>query len=99
MRILATCFALLIVATPLSAQVNGRLSGTVVDANGNPVPAAKISLALQDSSTAALATTSTEAGIFSLTGVRPESYNVTVEAQGFQPYAQRDVAVYAAQET
>jgi hypothetical protein len=87
-------------ATALSAQVvTGRLTGLVEDAQGAAVPAAKISLALPGGATGIIESETTGAGTFSLTGIRPDFYDITVEKPGFRKYTQRNVKVDPGVET
>src|SRR5262245_19749676 len=94
-----TFLILLLSAFPLSAQVAGRLTGSVVDSDGRAVPGAVVNLTLAGGAAPLLTTVATNEGLFTLTGVRPDSYNVTIEASGFQAYFVRDVKIYTAQET
>jgi hypothetical protein len=85
------------VAAP--AQVNGRLSGYVVDTNGNLVPGAAVELTLAGGAETLLRTATTSAGLFQFAGVRPDFYDLTVRASGFQAYTLRAVKVDPAAET
>ncbi|MFB3828520.1 MAG: carboxypeptidase regulatory-like domain-containing protein [Bryobacteraceae bacterium] len=92
-------FLLAGLCVPLAAQVTGRVSGTVVDASGAAVPDAAVRLVLAGGARAALETKTTGEGLFALTGVRPETYDLTVEKAGFVPYAVRGLKVDPARET
>lgn len=83
----------------LSAQVTGRISGSVTDASGAAIPGADVSLSLAGGRTAVLKTATTAEGLFHFSGVRAESYTLTVEAKGFVTYTLRPVKVDPARET
>jgi hypothetical protein len=75
---------LLAVASPVLAQVLGRVTGTVSDASGAAIPEASISLRLPGSDNQLFATESNGEGSFALLGVRPDTYDILVEKSGFQ---------------
>jgi outer membrane receptor protein involved in Fe transport len=84
---------LLIVSASGIAQVTGRVTGSVVDSSGASVPKATVNLLLHGGKRPLLTTTTNTQGLFSLETIRPESYDVSVEAQGFRPYKLENVAV------
>lgn len=84
--IAAACFS-------LHAQVTGRVTGTVVDASGSVVPNASVNLFLAGGSTAAITTRTTSSGDFDFASVRPEIYQLVVEATGFSKYTLNAVSV------
>ena len=84
---------LLIVSASASAQVTGRVTGSVADSSGASVPKATVNLSLHGGKRPLLTTTTNTQGLFSLETVRPETYDVSVEAPGFQPYKLENVAV------
>jgi len=94
---LAACGALLFwlgLAAPGAAQDTGVVSGTVVDATGQIVPGATVTLA--NESTADFRTlASNERGDFAFRAVRPGSYTVKVELTGFRTVEQRNNIVNA----
>ena len=75
--------ALLLAAGCVHAQVAGGLKGSVVDATGASVPGAKVNLLLQGGKTAILSTQTNPDGLFDFQIVRPDSYMLTVERDGF----------------
>ncbi|MBI4874024.1 MAG: carboxypeptidase regulatory-like domain-containing protein, partial [Acidobacteria bacterium] len=89
----------LVTAATATAQVAGRLSGSVLDSSGAAVPGAKISVFLAGGAQAVLTAQTTSEGLFSVAGVRPEFYDLTVEARGFVNYTLRRVKVDPARET
>src|SRR5262245_42247228 len=99
MRALQICVVLLTLVLPLEAQVSGRVTGSVVDANGSAVPEAAVSLFFSGGKTPVLATATTSSGLFTLTGIRPDSYDLTVQGSGFQKYTLQGLKVDAALET
>ena len=67
-----------------SAQVvNGRLTGSVVDPSGAAIPKAMVSLVLHGGERTLLSTLTSNDGTFAIESVRPELYDVVVEASGF----------------
>lgn len=72
----------------------GRLSGLVVDAQGDPIPAAKVILSARGRFDERTATTA-EDGSYSFTGLPAFSFRVTVSAAGFTPVASVEFPVHA----
>lgn len=83
----------------LPAQVTGRLTGSVLDSSGAAVPGATIDLLLPGGKRPVLTAKTNAEGLFHLTGVRPESYDLTVSSQGFVTAVVRGVKVDPARET
>ena len=83
-----------LLALPLLAQGSGRVTGSVVDPSGTPVPGAAVSLLLSGQSAPVLTTTTTLDGLFYITGVRPEYYDLAIESAGFSKH---DLVVRQAQ--
>ncbi|MEK7406389.1 MAG: TonB-dependent receptor [Acidobacteriota bacterium] len=99
MRALAVSLALIAGPTLLPAQVTGRLSGSVLDPTGSAVPGAKVDLLLAGGSTPVLSFTTTSEGLFTMIGVRPDFYDLVVEAAGFQKHTIRRVKIDPGRET
>jgi len=76
--------AILIAATIVNAQVVATVTGVVVDSMDAAVPEATVSLQLAGSTTSIYTTKTTTAGTYSLPSVNPGTYDVIVEAAGFQ---------------
>jgi hypothetical protein len=98
-RFRAACLVLLGLVSPLRAQVAGRISGSVVDQLGAAVPGARVSLLLPAGTAPVLVATTTTEGLFNLTGVRPDLYDLVIEASGFQKYTTQGVKIDPARET
>lgn len=80
----------------LQAQENAELTGTVTDPTGAVIPNAQItitSLATGESRTA----TSNGAGLFDFSGLNHGTYNMKVEAQGFNSFQRSNIILNVAQ--
>jgi hypothetical protein len=88
----------LLLVFPIAAQIDGRLTGTVVDSSGAAVPNADVNLFLAGGKKPLLATKTSVDGSYHLIGVRPADYDLTVEAQGFVKATLRNVTVDPARE-
>ena len=97
MRLLWSIVAFSLVS-PVAAQVTGRLTGTVVDASGAAIPGVEVKLLLAGQSRPILTAVTTSDGIFSITGIRPEVYDVTVESTGFRKQTVRSIKIDPATE-
>jgi hypothetical protein len=89
----------LLLAALASAQTNGRLTGSVIDPSGASVPKATVSILLHGGKRALLATLTNNDGEFVVESVRPELYDLVVEADGFQRYILENVKVDPARTT
>jgi hypothetical protein len=89
----------LILSSFANAQTNGRITGSVVDPSGAPIPRATVNLLLHGGMRPLLATTTTSGGLLVLESVRPELYDLAVEASGFVPYKLANVKVDPARTT
>jgi len=81
------------------AQVAGRLSGSVVDQSGAAVAGAAVNVYIPGGKEPVLVTKTNEAGLFVFTAVRPDKYDVAVEAPSFVRVLLRAVKVDPVQET
>ncbi len=68
----------------------GQLTGTVTDSSGAVVPGAAITVKSVGNGSVRTAT-SNQSGYYTLTNLRPDTYEVSVEGQGFQKLTQRIV--------
>jgi hypothetical protein len=91
--------ALMAITIPLGAQFSGRVSGSVVDATGGAVPEAEVSLYLSGGSRPLLSEKTTAEGLYTFIGVRPATYDLTVEASGFAKATLRGIVVDSVRET
>src|SRR5262245_13055485 len=98
-RMMTSWFVLVFVSIPVLAQVSGRLTGVVAGPLGREVPTATIRLSVAGSTVPVLEAATSPDGLFNLSGLRPEYYDLEVEAAGFQRYTLRGVKVDPARET
>ncbi len=103
-RTLGKCVALLSLLVVLACALNafgqgtqGSIAGVVRDASGAVVPGAKVTLTNQGTNQVLTATSSAE-GAFIFTLINNGMYTVTIEKDGFQKAAYRDVQVITAQQ-
>ncbi|MDX1982969.1 MAG: TonB-dependent receptor, partial [Bryobacteraceae bacterium] len=75
------------------SQVNGRISGTVMDASGAAIPGAKVEVRIPGGATPVLVSETNEQGLFTFSSVRPATYDIQVSAPGFARYSARQVKV------
>src|SRR5260370_40162718 len=75
--------ALVVIRTPMPAQVTGRISGFVKDPSGAPVPAASVNARMTEQQSTHAARTNGE-GFYDLLALPPGAYEITFEAPGFQ---------------
>ncbi|HET6216618.1 MAG TPA: TonB-dependent receptor [Acidobacteriaceae bacterium] len=83
LSVLMLCFALLLSSVSLHAQVQNGITGTVTDSTGAVLPHANVSATNNETNVTNKATTSS-AGTFTMVGLIPGEYSVTVEAAGFK---------------
>jgi hypothetical protein len=90
-RVWKQSLALTLLTIPLPAQ-NAQLSGLITDPSGLAVPRARV--AVQSVGTAATRSVlSNQQGEYSVPALLPGPYNITVEANGFQPLHQNGVVL------
>jgi Carboxypeptidase regulatory-like domain len=99
LRIVLCLFAATFAGTGLNAQVAGRLSGSVVDQTGASIPGTTVNIFVPGGKEPVLTGTTNEAGLFSFIAVRPDTYDIAVESQGFGRAMLRQVKVAPIQET
>lgn len=88
----------LICALSAYAQVAGSLTGTVTDQSGGVVKGATVSVYISGGSEPVLTGLTNDAGLFVFSAVRPETYDVTVEAKGFSKAVMKGVKISPLQE-
>src|SRR5215831_15666675 len=93
-----TLTVVFLAAITLSAQVTGRLTGTVIDPSGASVPNAKVGLYLPGGKAPLLSTKTNSEGIFDFIGVRPDLYMLQIDAAGFNKLTQAEVRVEPARQ-
>jgi hypothetical protein len=92
--LLALCL-LAALGSPGAAQtVSGKISGTVVDASGQVVAGAIVTLTNERTKDARNVTTN-EAGDFLFNAIQPGSYTVKVERQGFSTFQEQGIVLTA----
>ena len=76
---------LLVLAVPtLTAQVSGRITGSVVDPTGAAIPGARVNVLVPGGTSPLFSVVTNDAGIFDFTSVRPETYEIVAELPGFR---------------
>lgn len=85
------------VAPALAQGVNAAFTGLVLDPAGQPVAAARVELRSL-SNGQRIATESTDAGLFRLSGLATGAYELSVEREGFKQYRLESVELVAGQE-
>lgn len=90
---------MLVFAATAGAQTNGSIASSVVDGQLSAIPGASIRLFLPAGEEPIAETRTSSEGIFALTGLRPQLYDLEVSAPGFQTETIRGVKVDAARET
>ena len=86
--------AMLCQGTWVLAGTTGGVSGTVLDENNAPVTNALVTVA---SPSAVSHTTTDTAGKFGFLALIPDTYTLSVEKQGYEPYSQSGITIVADQ--
>src|SRR5579862_2921365 len=90
-----TLLTLFVLAVQGYAQsITGSLNGRVVDQQGSAVPNARVT-AYEPTKKLTVSTNSTGAGDFSIAGLEPGTYSVSVEATGFKKLTRPDIPLDA----
>jgi hypothetical protein len=76
-------------------QSSGSISGVVQDSQGAVVPNAQVQLTNQEQGAMVRDVTTSGDGTFAITPLPPATYTLTVEAQGFKKYMQREIKLFA----
>src|SRR5216684_3375338 len=82
--------AIVVIRTPMPAQVTGRISGFVRDPSGAPAPAASVTARMTEQQSTHAARTNGE-GFYDLLALPPGAYEITFEAPGFRRQVQSGV--------
>ncbi len=95
MKVLGISLVLLLMAALAFGQTEtGQITGAVTDSSGAVVPNAKVTATAVDTGVVREAKTNA-AGLYTFPALKPTTYKVVIEAQGFDKY-QRTVTVYVA---
>ena len=81
------------------AQINGRLTGTVIDPSGAAVPKTAVNLYLHGGKRPLLTTVTSNNGAFDIESIRPELYDIEIISPGFKPYRLDNVKIDASRPT
>src|ERR1035441_3912129 len=95
-RILLSIFCAAVVVITAYAQYRAGIQGVVTDPNGAVVPAASVKLTSKESAVVREATSSGE-GVFTIVGLAPGSYELSVEKAGFTKKVLANLQVAAEQ--
>ena len=87
-------FALII---NISAQSDGRITGTVTDANGGVVSGATVTITNEQTGEARTVTAKND-GTFSVVALKPSQYTVVVNGGNFETTTKKGVSVLVGQE-
>ncbi len=90
---------LLFCSSLVHAQGTASITGSVIDPSGAAIPGATVNLSLHGGKKALLTTRTGSGGLFSIESVRPEAYDLVIEAPGFQTHRLENVRVNSARST
>lgn len=100
MALWASCMFLMaaLFAGAAAAQLSGTatIQGTVTDATGAVIPKARVQITETTTNTDHTSVT-TGAGFYSVAGLQPGSYRVTIKALGFRTFTQENITLDALQ--
>src|SRR5262245_43588675 len=88
--------AVLVSANLFAQTITGTISGTVVDSTGAVAPGAKTTLLDEGTGTTRVSQTN-ETGIFTFDAVRPGTYTVKVEKEGFRTLERKHLVLAASE--
>src|SRR5580704_17167086 len=89
----ALLFAIMFLSLSLPGQnATGNISGTVTDASGAIIPKATVTLTDEATNTKR-ETVSNNSGVFNFAAVQPATYTVTISANGFRSWEQREITM------
>jgi len=89
----ALLFAIVFCSMSLPGQnATGNISGTVADASGAVIPKATVTLTDEATQTKR-ETISNNSGFFSFAAVQPATYTITISANGFRSWEQRQITM------
>src|SRR6202012_5686759 len=91
----AVCVGLAVLTIPAAAQQSARITGTILDESGDPVPGSTIAV-VQTGTTDTLHTLADKNGSFALQNLRPGArYDVLVKSFGYKDFVKRSFPVTA----
>ncbi|MEP7364951.1 MAG: TonB-dependent receptor [Acidobacteriota bacterium] len=85
--------------TAVWGQDTARLSGSITDPTGSPIPGATVTLRLPGGEGVLGTTTTTAEGLFSFIGLRPVTVDIIAESTGFQKQVIRSLKLDSGKET
>lgn len=85
--------AVLSLGSLATAQVTGRVTGSVTDQTGAVVPKATVNLLLHGGKRPLLSTATSNTGTFVIDQIRPEGYDLTVESNGLRTFKVENLKV------
>ncbi len=85
-----TCLLLALCAVAGAQTFNARITGTITDPSGAPVPGATVT-AVQVSTNASRKAGTNESGVYDVPLLLPGTYEVKIDAPGFQSQVRKDV--------
>lgn len=92
------CIAVLVLASSLLAQNTGAITGIILSAAGAGAPVAKAQVRAKNVATGATASAVTASnGTYTVSGLAPGRYELSIEALLFIPFTRKDVQVAAGQ--
>lgn len=99
LRVPAVLFLALGIASVSFAQIAARLTGSVVDPSGAPIPGAVVEIYLPGGAKPLQSMPTTGDGLYAFTAVPAGTYDITVTAKGFRKSIARGVVLKAAEES
>ena len=93
------CLALLVPSIRLNAQVQTGIGGSVVDAKGAVIAGASVTATNSSTGVVTQGTDTSSTGTFTIIGLLPGTYTVTVDASGFKRSVETNVSVEISKES
>jgi len=84
---------LLTIASSVSAQVTGGITGTVIDTQGGVIPGATVTVTSESKGTTLGVAVTNERGVFAFPNIPPDTYTVTVEMPSFKTLKKSGFAI------
>jgi hypothetical protein len=96
LAVLFAVSATILIVNPSQAQFRAGIQGAVTDRTGAVIPGATVTVTNKETGLARTATT-TDSGTYSIPGLPPGGYSLTVEKQGFKKKVLESVTILADQ--